>query len=128
MEAYAKHYTLAFPFEEYSSGRPVARVAAVSSSSRQPAPASARSSGWERANWFAPAGVEPRDEYTYGRQNWFAHVGDEHRACREPRGAVRSIVVRQVHADRTRRARALDWICANHVTQGARARSRTRRC
>ncbi len=36
--------------------------------------------GWERANWFAPAGAEPRYEYSYGRQNWFDVVGEEHRA------------------------------------------------
>ena len=27
--------------------------------------------GWERANWFAPDGVDPVYEYSYGRQNWF---------------------------------------------------------
>jgi 4-methylaminobutanoate oxidase (formaldehyde-forming) len=39
--------------------------------------------GWERPNWFAPPGVEPRYEYSYGRQNWFEHSAREHRACRE---------------------------------------------
>jgi glycine cleavage system aminomethyltransferase T/glycine/D-amino acid oxidase-like deaminating enzyme len=38
---------------------------------------------WERANWFAPQGTEPRYEYSYGRQNWFDVVGEEHRAARE---------------------------------------------
>ena len=39
--------------------------------------------GWERANWFAPIGTEPRYEYSYRRQNWFDTVGEEHRAARE---------------------------------------------
>jgi heterotetrameric sarcosine oxidase gamma subunit len=39
--------------------------------------------GWERANWYAPEGVEPVYEYSYGRQNWFPHSADEHRAVRE---------------------------------------------
>jgi 4-methylaminobutanoate oxidase (formaldehyde-forming) len=39
--------------------------------------------GWERANWFAPPGVEPRYEYSYGRQNWFSYSASEHRAVRE---------------------------------------------
>ena len=39
--------------------------------------------GWERANWYAPAGVDPAYEYSYGRQNWFEHVAAEHRAARE---------------------------------------------
>ena len=28
--------------------------------------------GWERANWFAAAGEEARDRYSFGRGNWFA--------------------------------------------------------
>jgi len=39
--------------------------------------------GWERANWYAPDGVEPRYEYSYGRQNWFPWSAEEHRAVRE---------------------------------------------
>ncbi len=39
--------------------------------------------GWERANWYAPPGVEPRYEYSYGRQNWFPYSAEEHRAVRE---------------------------------------------
>lgn len=39
--------------------------------------------GWERADWFAPRGMEPEYEYRYGRQNWFDVVGEEHRAARE---------------------------------------------
>ena len=39
--------------------------------------------GWERPNWYAPEGIEPVYEYTYGRQNWFEHSAAEHRACRE---------------------------------------------
>ena len=41
------------------------------------------SGGWERPNWFAPAGVEPRYEYAFGKQNWFAYSAEEHRAFRE---------------------------------------------
>ncbi|MEM7226563.1 MAG: FAD-dependent oxidoreductase [Pseudomonadota bacterium] len=39
--------------------------------------------GWERPNWFAPAGVEPRYEYSYKRQNWFPYAAEEHKAARE---------------------------------------------
>lgn len=41
------------------------------------------SAGWERANWYAPEGVEPVYEYSHGRQNWFDYTGEEHRAARE---------------------------------------------
>jgi 4-methylaminobutanoate oxidase (formaldehyde-forming) len=39
--------------------------------------------GWERANWFAPPGVEPAYRYSFGRQNWFPYAAEEHRAARE---------------------------------------------
>ena len=33
--------------------------------------------GWERANWFAPEGVEPVDDWSFRRSRWFEHVGRE---------------------------------------------------
>jgi glycine cleavage system aminomethyltransferase T/glycine/D-amino acid oxidase-like deaminating enzyme len=39
--------------------------------------------GWERPNWFAPEGVEPKYEYSFGKQNWFEYSAVEHRAARE---------------------------------------------
>ncbi|MDH3218794.1 MAG: FAD-dependent oxidoreductase [Gammaproteobacteria bacterium] len=39
--------------------------------------------GWERPNWFAPDGVEPKYEYSFGKQNWFEYNAAEHRAARE---------------------------------------------
>ena len=40
--------------------------------------------GWERPNWFAPAGVEPVDVPSFeDKPNWFSHVAEECRAIRE---------------------------------------------
>jgi len=39
--------------------------------------------GWERPNWFAPQGVEPKYQYSYKRQNWFPYAAAEHKAVRE---------------------------------------------
>ncbi len=39
--------------------------------------------GWERPNWFAPQGLEPKYEYSFGKQNWFEYSALEHRAARE---------------------------------------------
>ncbi len=39
--------------------------------------------GWERPNWFAPQGVEPKYEYSFGKQNWFNYSAEEHHAFRE---------------------------------------------
>ncbi len=42
--------------------------------------------GWERPNWYAPKGVAPVYEYSWGRQNWFPHSAKEHMAVREAVG------------------------------------------
>ena len=39
--------------------------------------------GYERANWYAPAGVQPEYEYSYRRQNWFVYSAAEHCAARD---------------------------------------------
>ncbi|KIC39727.1 GcvT family protein [Leisingera sp. ANG-M7] len=39
--------------------------------------------GWERPGWFAPEGVEPKYQYSFGRQNWFPYVQEEQKAARE---------------------------------------------
>jgi len=40
-------------------------------------------SGWEGADWYAPAGVEPEvGELTWGRPHWFGYWEEEHHATR----------------------------------------------
>jgi sarcosine dehydrogenase len=84
MEAYAKHYTMAWPFEEMRSARPT-RVSPLYLKLKDEGAVFGEKLGWERPNWFAPAGVEPKDIYSYGRQNWFPHVGAEHAAAASAR-------------------------------------------
>ncbi|MCG8617055.1 MAG: FAD-dependent oxidoreductase, partial [Desulfobacterales bacterium] len=43
-------------------------------------------SGWERPDWFAPQGVEPKHVYDWKMPNWFEHQANEHRAARENLG------------------------------------------
>lgn len=39
--------------------------------------------GWERVEWFAPAGTDPAPSYSYGRAAWFPYAAAEHRAAHE---------------------------------------------
>ena len=71
--------------------------------------------GWERPNWFAPPGVEPKDVYTYGRQNWFPYVGAEHQACRERVALFDQTSFAKFLLIGKDAERALQWICANDV-------------
>jgi glycine cleavage system T protein len=42
--------------------------------------------GWERANWYAPAGADRAESFSFGRQAWSGQVAAEHRAVREQVG------------------------------------------
>ncbi|HCH23971.1 MAG TPA: FAD-dependent oxidoreductase [Oceanospirillaceae bacterium] len=44
--------------------------------------------GWERPIWFAPQGVEPVTQYSFGRQNWFAYAQAEQQAARQGVGLM----------------------------------------
>jgi sarcosine dehydrogenase len=116
LEAYGKHYTIGFPHEEYTSGRP--RIVSPLYDRLKARKAVFGSKlGWERPNWFAPEGLEPRDEYSMGRQNWFDAVGEEHKAVREAAGLFDQSSFAKYELSGPGAAKALDWICANHVTR-----------
>ena len=44
--------------------------------------------GWERPNFFAPEGVTPEYDYTYGKPKWLEYSGTEHKAVRENVGLL----------------------------------------
>ena len=75
--------------------------------------------GWERPNWFAPEGMEPKDVYSMGRQNWFEPVGDEHRHVREKVGIFDQSSFAKYEMTGRDAQKALDWICANDVSKPA---------
>ncbi|MCU0831408.1 MAG: FAD-dependent oxidoreductase [Rhizobiaceae bacterium] len=116
LEAYGKHYTVAFPHEEYESGRGAITSQLYGRLKEQGAVFGAKL-GWERPNWFAPDGVEPRDAYAMGRQNWFAHVGAEHAHVRTHVGVFDQSSFAKFEMAGPDAAEALEWICANRVAR-----------
>ena len=82
LEAYSKHYSMAWPSEEYRSGRPLRR-SPIYDRLKSAGAVFGEKLGWERANWFADEGDIAEDRYTYERPNWFEAVAREHRAARE---------------------------------------------
>jgi len=71
-----------FPYRQFETARGV-RLSPVHHRLAEHRACFGQVAGWERANWFAPEGVEPRYEYSFGRQNWFEHSAAEHMATRE---------------------------------------------
>ncbi|NGQ92737.1 FAD-dependent oxidoreductase [Rhodobacter sp. HX-7-19] len=116
MEAYGKHYTIGFPHEEYESGRP--RITSPLYQRLKDHRAVFGSKlGWERPNWFAPQGMEPRDVYSMGRQNWFPPVGQEHAHVREKVGIFDQSSFAKYELTGPKAAEALEWICAGRVAR-----------
>ena len=71
--------------------------------------------GWERANWFAPEGVAPEYEYSYGRQNWFEHSAAEHHAVRNAVGLFDQTSFAKFRVEGPGAERVLNTICANNI-------------
>ena len=116
MEMYGKHYTVAWPFEEHESGRPLRR-SPIYERLRDRGACFGEKLGWERPNWFAPNGTAAQDEYSFGRQNWFAPVGGEHRAIRERAGLIDQTSFAKFLMVGKDAEAALSWICANNIAK-----------
>jgi len=86
-ETYRSVFTIHFPDEERAAGRPSKTSPVYDKIDRLGAVWGQRY-GWERANWFAPAGVERRDVWSFRRSNYFQHVGNECRLMRERVGVI----------------------------------------
>lgn len=114
LEAYGKHYTMAWPSEEHDSGRPCRRSPLYDTLLAGGA-VFGEKLGWERPNWFAQKDEEARDIYTFERPNWHKAVAREHKAARESavlfdQTSFAKFILKGPDAES-----ALNWIAANRV-------------
>ncbi|SNZ19236.1 GcvT family protein [Cohaesibacter gelatinilyticus] len=116
VEAYGKHYTMAWPYEENNSGRPCRKSPLYDILASQGA-CFGEKLGWERPNWFADTarGESPKDDYSFGRQNWFEAVGREHKAAREAAVLFDQTSFAKFAMKGPDATSALSWICANDI-------------
>ena len=83
IDAYASYYKVHWPLEEIHAGRNL-RLSPIHENLKRAGAVFGSRAGWERPNWFAPAGVMPSDIPSFEEKpNWFSHVAEEHRAIRE---------------------------------------------
>ena len=75
-ETYRNVFVTHFPDEERPDARPAKTSPIYDKLARMGAVFGQRY-GWERANWFAPPGVEAKDQWSFRRSNYFEHVGNE---------------------------------------------------
>jgi glycine cleavage system aminomethyltransferase T/glycine/D-amino acid oxidase-like deaminating enzyme len=71
--------------------------------------------GWEYPDWFAPEGVEPKVEYSWGRQNWFEYAAAEHKAAREAVSLMDYSVMGKILVQGKDAEKYLNQISANDV-------------
>lgn len=114
LELYGKHYTMAWPHEEHTSGRPY-HVSPLYQRLQAANACFGSKLGWERPNWFADY-PDPEDEYSFGRQNWFDYVGNEHLAARQRVALFDQSSFAKYEIGGRDAGRALSWICANDVS------------
>ena len=107
---YATHW----PFKQYETARGVRR-SAVHDRVAAAGACHGEAYGWERPNWYAPVGVEPKYQYSYGRQNWFEHSAREHRAVRETVGLFDQSSFAKFRLEGADATAVLNQVCANDV-------------
>ena len=108
-------YAMHWPFRQFESAR-MARTSPLHDRLAAQGACFGEAGGWERANWFAPEGVEPVYEYSYGRQNWFEHSAAEHMAIRENVGLLdQSSFAKFLLQGRDAKA-VLNQVCANNMS------------
>ncbi len=107
-------YDMHWPFRQFESARGVRRSPFHDRLAARGA-CFGELAGWERPNWYAPEGVEPRYEYSYGRQNWFEHSAEEHRATREGVALFDQTSFTQFLVQGRDAVTALQWLCTADV-------------
>jgi 4-methylaminobutanoate oxidase (formaldehyde-forming) len=107
---YATHW----PYRQYATARGVRR-SAVHDRLAAAGACFGEAFGWERPNWYAPPGVKPEYEYSYGRQNWFEHSAREHRAVRSAVGLFDQSSFAKFRLEGRDAPRVLNRVCANDV-------------
>src|SRR5271166_6105341 len=86
-ETYRNVFVIHYPDEERPDARPAKTSPIYDKLARMGAVFGQRY-GWERANWFAPRGVDPKDQWSFRRSNYFSHVGAEAQRLRRDVGVI----------------------------------------
>lgn len=126
-EIYGKHYTISWPYEEHISARGI-KKSPLYNILKDKGAVYGEKFGWERANWFAPKGVNPEDELTFGIPNWFTHVGNEHRAVREKVGLIDQSSFSKFEIKGKKALEFLNYLAVNNINKPAGSVTYTQLC
>jgi 4-methylaminobutanoate oxidase (formaldehyde-forming) len=113
-EALGLLYAMHWPYRQFETARGVRRTPFYERLKARNA-CFGEVAGWERANWFAPEGVEPKYNYSFKRQNWFDYCGEECRATRNAVGLFDQSTFAKFAVRGADAEKVLQTICANDV-------------
>ena len=108
-------YAMHWPFRQFETARP-ARMSTLHGRLETAGACFGELAGWERPNWYAPEGVTPEYQYTYGRQNWFEHSAAEHKAVRENVGLFDQSSFAKFLLQGRDAEKILNQVCANNIS------------
>jgi 4-methylaminobutanoate oxidase (formaldehyde-forming) len=127
VECYGAYYLIHWPGAEARSGRGLRRSPLYRHLQEQGAVYGSKF-GWERPNWFAPAGIEAVDRPSFGRANWFEHVAAEHKAVRERVALIDMSSFSKFELSGPGAFAFLQWLAANDLDKPPGAVTYTQLC
>lgn len=113
-EVLGLHYSVPWPNREFDTARPFRRSPVHDRMVSANACFGSRM-GWERPNFFAPAGTEASIEYSWGKQNWIPWVDDEQRAARDAVAIFDETSFGKLLVKGADAQRLLQWLCTANV-------------
>jgi 4-methylaminobutanoate oxidase (formaldehyde-forming) len=113
-ESLGKLYAMHWPYDQPETGRGV-RTSPLHERLAAKGACFGEAAGWERANWFAPDGIEPKYQYSYKRQNWFPYAAAEHKAVREAVGLFDMTSFAKFLVEGADAEAVLQRVCANDM-------------
>jgi dimethylglycine dehydrogenase len=87
LETYRMMYAIEYPDEIRFAARQ-AKTTPIYDILKDKGACFSQTYGWERPSWFAPKGMEPKDQNSFKRANWHDPVGEECSAVRERVGIL----------------------------------------
>ena len=113
-EVLGLHYAVPWPNRELNTARPLRRSPAYHLLKQANACFGSRM-GWERANFFAPPGEQPRICYSWGKQNWLPWSAAEQRAARERVAVFDQTSFAKLLLTGPDAEQVLQWLCTADV-------------
>jgi glycine cleavage system aminomethyltransferase T/glycine/D-amino acid oxidase-like deaminating enzyme len=113
-EVLGLHYAIAWPNRELETARPFRRSPAHAMLCAANACFGTKM-GWERANFFAPAGQSPVIRYSWHKQNWQPWSSAEQTATRQRVAVFDQTSFSKYLVSGEDAEEALQWLCTNDV-------------